>query len=229
MSPQQMKSKIKSIDFSTLPYSFQCRLTDLTPPKILFNLRHTGHTICKLTSRRGHFARILIVTTWNQLARQNHITSLENNKIYGFRSLTLVEALKCKHLYVRNHLVLSLTTQQSKLLKPSLVPIYGNIVFMCGPTMSDVIKFLHPRLIGFQLSDPNILTTRQAMNQFVQTVLKFTHTRKRAIIIAYSNVISPQFYHELKTIVESERPSYRVVLKGEVVTVKHKSLMKLNV
>uniref|UniRef100_A0A7E4VKU7 FTH domain-containing protein n=1 Tax=Panagrellus redivivus TaxID=6233 RepID=A0A7E4VKU7_PANRE len=228
MSRLQIKSKIKSIDFSTLPYSFQCRLIDLAPPKTLLNLRQTGHTIYNLTSRRGYFASILTVTTWNQLARQNHITSLENGKMYGARSLTLVEALKFKHLYVQHHLVISLTPQQSKTLKPSLVPIYVNIIFMRGLTMSDVITFLHPKLIGFQLSDPNILATRQAKDQFVQFVLQFT-TRKCAVVKTFSNVISLQFYHELKTIVESERPSYRIMWKGGVVTVKHKALMKINV
>uniref|UniRef100_A0A7E4W544 Smr domain-containing protein n=1 Tax=Panagrellus redivivus TaxID=6233 RepID=A0A7E4W544_PANRE len=102
--------------------------------------------------------------------------------------------------------------------------MYVTTVFIRGLTMPEICKFLHHGLGGIQLADYEVLTTKEAMDQLVQVVLLFIQNRKRAVFRAHPGVISPLFYHELKTIVERERPSYHVLFKNGIVTVKYKSL-----
>uniref|UniRef100_A0A7E4UTD4 Uncharacterized protein n=1 Tax=Panagrellus redivivus TaxID=6233 RepID=A0A7E4UTD4_PANRE len=221
MSRRQIQSNINSIDFSTLPYSFQCRLIDLTPPHALSKLRRTGHSIHKLTSRRGYFARSLYITQIKPL--QRFIDPLEENKIFGSRILTLDEALKFKHLYVRKKICFALKTPNEK-LRSLLVRTYTDTVFACGLAMSDITKFLHPRLFWFHLCDRNVLKTKQAMDIFVKFLLWFTQNGKRTMIRATLDSVPPQFCHELETIVERERPLYHVFFKDGNIIIKYKKL-----
>uniref|UniRef100_A0A7E4VH21 Uncharacterized protein n=1 Tax=Panagrellus redivivus TaxID=6233 RepID=A0A7E4VH21_PANRE len=206
MSRQQIKSNIKSIDFSTLPYSFQCRLIDLTPPHALHNLRRTGHSIYNLTSRRGYFARSLFIT--QIIPFQRLIGRLEKNKAYGCRILTLDEALKTPN----------------ERLRSLLVRTYTDATFVCGLAMSDIIKFLRHKMFVFQLSDSSVLKTKQAMDIFVKFLLWFTQNKKRTMIRVTIDSIPLQFCYELKTIVERERPLYHVLFKNGTFIVKYKKI-----
>uniref|UniRef100_A0A7E4ZR03 Transposase n=1 Tax=Panagrellus redivivus TaxID=6233 RepID=A0A7E4ZR03_PANRE len=89
--------------------------------------------------------------------------------------------------------------------------------------MSEIVKFIHPELISWNLCCPSVLKTKEAFRLLIRGVLRFTRNRKDAKFTAYFNVMLPQLFPYFKTIVERDRPAYRVSWENNTVFVKRKS------